>query len=399
MRIGELLVRAGLLTVEQVEEVLRAQVMWGGRFGTNAVELGFIMELDELAVVIGQRHQLPAALLKHFRAADSELQRLLSPELAVQYGCVPLRRVGSERVAISSIAPLDGKARALVADQLGISYKGLIPAVAPELRIHWQLEHVYGIPRETRFLRARTRSRMPSFDTGIVDVEEVVDVEDLPSQPLEIPYEPPTDGVPEEQLPELTPRNETAEQPASDERRHYIRMLDESQPIARIDVRRAAEPNKSVDTLADATRAIRRAPHRDAIGKHVIEAIERFAGVDAAVLLVIRGNAATAWAGYRQSGEPLLQIAVPIDQPSIVASALRTKQISRGSVGEPMDVLLLEALGVEKGELVAVPIALGEHVWCVIALATERELDIEPVAAIGNAAAAAFARLLRNANR
>ena len=394
MRIGEVLVEAGLLTEEQVQQVLRAQVMWGGRFGTNAIELGFIMELDVLAAAIGRQHHLPAALLEHFRAADTELQAMLSTELAAQYACIPLRRVGAERVVIASIAPLGGKARALVADQLGISYKGLIQAVAPELRIHWQLELVYGIPREVRFLRARKRSAVPAFDaTTVVDVEEEVDV-----APAMVEDDPPVDGVPEEQLPELTPRNELPDD-AADDRRHYIRMLDESLPIARIGVKRTAETNRPIATLADATRGIRRAPHRDAIGKLAIEAIARFAGVDAAVMLVIRGNAATAWTGYRRSGEPLDQIAVPIDQPSLVTTALRTKAISKTDELAPMDVLLLEALGVEHGKLVTVPIALGEHVWCVIALGAEHEVELEPARAIGSAAAAAFARLLRNANR
>jgi len=47
-RLGELLVAAGLLTVAQVEQALRAQVMWGGRLGTNIVELHYL-ELDPLS--------------------------------------------------------------------------------------------------------------------------------------------------------------------------------------------------------------------------------------------------------------------------------------------------------------------------------------------------------------
>ena len=71
---GELLVAAGLVTPEQVEQALRAQVMWGARLGTNLIELGFV-DLDALSTALGRQHALPAALARHFEKADAELQR------------------------------------------------------------------------------------------------------------------------------------------------------------------------------------------------------------------------------------------------------------------------------------------------------------------------------------
>src|ERR1043165_265155 len=60
-RLGEHLVAAGLTTADQVERALRAQVLWGGRLGTNLVELHFL-ELDPLSTTLGRQHRLPAAL-------------------------------------------------------------------------------------------------------------------------------------------------------------------------------------------------------------------------------------------------------------------------------------------------------------------------------------------------
>ena len=37
MRLGELLIATGELTAHQIEQAVRAQVMWGGRLGTNLV--------------------------------------------------------------------------------------------------------------------------------------------------------------------------------------------------------------------------------------------------------------------------------------------------------------------------------------------------------------------------
>src|SRR6185503_5587246 len=134
-RLGELLVAAGLLTADQVEQALRAQVLWGGRLGTNIVELHYL-ELDPLSKALGRQHHLPAALARHFEKADPELQRMLSPDFAERFSCVPLLRMGRDgHVVIASLAPLLPRQLAIIADELAIGVDKLVPAIAAELRI------------------------------------------------------------------------------------------------------------------------------------------------------------------------------------------------------------------------------------------------------------------------
>ena len=64
-RLGELLTQTRLIEPEKVEQALRAQVVWGGRLGTNLIELGCI-ELDELSRALGQQHGIPCAQARHF---------------------------------------------------------------------------------------------------------------------------------------------------------------------------------------------------------------------------------------------------------------------------------------------------------------------------------------------
>ncbi len=170
-RLGELLVASGLLTTEQVEQALRAQVMWGARLGTNLIELGFI-DLDQLSTALGQQHSMPAALARHFEKVDRELQLLLSPDVAHKLTCVPLMRVGSERkVVIASCSPLTAKGLAIVADELCVDPREIIASVAAELRIRYQLERVFGIQRPSRFMRSPGENRQ-SFHELEVDVED-----------------------------------------------------------------------------------------------------------------------------------------------------------------------------------------------------------------------------------
>jgi len=381
----------------QLEEALRAQVMWGGRLGTNIVELHMV-DLDVLSRFIAIQHGLPAACAQHFEAADADLQHKLSPELAAQYACMPLRRTADERIVIVSIAPLDGRARALVADQLGVSYKSLIPAIAAELRVHYYLERVYGIPRDTRFLRSRTRGQVPDLDPDLLADEDSGPILSRTSaRPIPSIFdEEPSDAIPEEMLPDFTPRIDLEDLPSA-ERRHYVRTLDdETQALGRIEIKRhaagsaeLAAPAKPPATLDEATLAIRRSTDRAAIALRVIDAVERFVPAPA-MLLVVRGEVATGWDG---------EIAVPLDRPNLVAGALRDQALARAPAANPIDAQLLQALGAPDADLVISPIRIGAHVWSLIAAAAPPDCAVDGLAPITSAAAVAFARLLRNANR
>jgi hypothetical protein len=201
-RLGELLVAAGLLAAEQVDQALRAQVLWGGRLGTNLVEL-HLLELDPLSQALGRQHQMPAALARHFEKADPELQHRLSPEIAERFSCIPLLQLGPERhVVVASVGPLAPRQLAIIADELVVDIARLVPAVAGELRIRYQLERVYGIRRAARFLRARGKSipPFPAFQVLAMAPEaepETAAAPSLPTSTREIatyrPAEPPVD--------------------------------------------------------------------------------------------------------------------------------------------------------------------------------------------------------------
>lgn len=171
-RLGELLVGAGLLTIDQVEQALRAQVMWGARLGTSLIELGFV-DLDTLSTALAEQHQRPAALARHFERVDKELQLLLHPDVAQRFNCIPLLRVGAERnVVIAATGPLSPKALAIIADELCVEPGKLIVSIAAELRVHYQLERVYGIPRASRFMRTPGANRQSFHEIRIEAVED-----------------------------------------------------------------------------------------------------------------------------------------------------------------------------------------------------------------------------------
>jgi len=425
-RLGEILVVGGLLSSGQVEEALRAQVMWGGRLGTNLVELGLV-DLDNIARALGRQHALPAALGPHFQQADRSLQTLLSADLADKFACVPLVRVG-KRVVIATCAPVDDEGLAHVADELAVDPSRIVRSIAAELRIRYQLERVYGIAREQRFLRSKnvtSHSQVfqlrPAVDPGLKldprPPKPPAAVEVLapgPDEPLLVLDEPAHAPLP-------------ADDASSGERRTYVRTLadmlnrhpDRDSVVARVH-RIAVGPGAGQplatkapvlssialddaalgETLEAAIYAIHRAPDRDQLARLAIGAAMRYLPTGrAALLLVVRGDAAVSWTGFCRDGTVLPALAVPLDHPGLIPAAIRRKVVIRGSSGDvgPIDFLLLAAMGVPYGDLVVCPISIVDQVMSLIVLVTDAGAQVAGFDALGDACGVAFSRLMRDA--
>jgi hypothetical protein len=426
-RLGDRLLAAGLLTHEQLEQALRAQVVWGGRLGTNLVELGCI-DLDQLATALGRQHGLPPALERHFDRADAELQRAFPVELAAKHCVVPLLRFGTPpRIAVVSIDPLTVEARDEIAEAFGVESDQIVPSVAAEMRVRYHLERVYGIRRTARFLRSRGKTipPFPLFDPTAMpfDIEE-------PTSPTVVPETPPPAKLPaeaDEIAAMIDAAIDNATTPAKPEggreRRSYVRLIveepkpeeqakpNDTQPLGRIPIRKVAiittpprsrTATRTPQTLTDATRAIRRGPDRDRVADLVIDTLQRFAPVcRAAMLLVIRGQVAIGWKHFCRDGATPPELAVPMDEPGLCPIAAEEGCAARApcDVLGAIDMLLLRALGCMDGDLVVVPIPIAGKVMCLIAAAVDEGAQVAPVEAVAAAAGAAFARLIRDTSR
>src|SRR5688500_8135849 len=89
MKLGTLLLRNAAISLTQLEAALRAQVIYGGRLGTNLVELGFV-DLDALAEYLGELTQLPVATRTVLEAARPEALALIDAGMAERLGAMPL---------------------------------------------------------------------------------------------------------------------------------------------------------------------------------------------------------------------------------------------------------------------------------------------------------------------
>ena len=73
-RLGDLLVREGLITREQLDKALQEQKQSGTRVGYNLVKLGFIQETD-LTKMLARQYKMPAVDLSRFEV-DPRIAKL-----------------------------------------------------------------------------------------------------------------------------------------------------------------------------------------------------------------------------------------------------------------------------------------------------------------------------------
>lgn len=363
---GELLVGANVITHDQLEDALRAQVMCGARIGTALVELGYI-DLDGLSNALGYQRGMPAALAVHFDRAERDVQLQLSPNLAEKYACIPLRRVGKRAVAVAVASPLDRRATAIVADELSVDPDRAILAIAPELRIRYALERVYNIPRPQRFLRA-------------------------PGAPRSMPKQVALGG---ETLPIDGAAPFVSETPTG-ERRKYIEAIGaRTAPPAAATARPRRTSDKSADETA-ALASIRAAADRKRIAKLAVDALIHLEPATEVVLLLTRrGTVAVGWYGYCRDGRQLEPLAVPLDQRGWVASAFGC--CAAPTELSPIDHGLLATCGLDHGEIVAEPISANNHVVAALAVASFGRAERATIAAIAAAAGEGLARLMHEA--
>src|SRR5690242_19085017 len=138
MKLGTLLLRNAAIGLSQLEAALRNQVLYGGRLGTNLVELGFI-DLEMLSTYLAELTGFPIATPSLLDDADKALLDKLGSDEAHRLRAVPLGYLhgGSDEVAVALVDPTDGAALTELQGRLGAK---ITPYVVPELRALYYLE-------------------------------------------------------------------------------------------------------------------------------------------------------------------------------------------------------------------------------------------------------------------
>jgi type IV pilus assembly protein PilB len=136
-RIGELLLREGLVTQDQLNKALGEQRNSGTRVGYNLVKLGFVKETD-LTRMLARQHKMPAVDLTKFQV-DPRIAKLIPPELALKHNVLPLKRDGRTL----TVAMSDPATMSVLDDIKFITRLDIFPVIAGEFTLRNAIEKFY----------------------------------------------------------------------------------------------------------------------------------------------------------------------------------------------------------------------------------------------------------------
>ncbi|MEL7367874.1 MAG: type IV-A pilus assembly ATPase PilB [Myxococcota bacterium] len=95
-RLGELLVRENLITLQQLQKAQEQQRKGGGRLGFNLTKLGYIEE-SELTSFLSKQYGVPSINLAEFEI-DPDVIKLVPQEVAEKHQVIPVNRAGASLI-------------------------------------------------------------------------------------------------------------------------------------------------------------------------------------------------------------------------------------------------------------------------------------------------------------
>jgi type IV pilus assembly protein PilB len=165
-RLGEILLREGLVTREQLGQALAEQKNTKHRLGYVLVKLGLVQEL-EITKVLARQYRMPAVDLTRFEV-DPKIIRLVPAEMATKSVVLPLKREG-RTLTIAMADPTD---HGLLEDLKFITRFDLFPVIAGEYTLRNLIEKHYESSDQ------QLQSLLKDMEESGEDVEVVEEQED-----------------------------------------------------------------------------------------------------------------------------------------------------------------------------------------------------------------------------
>ncbi len=165
-RLGDLLVKAGLITAEQLVQALEQQKKSGARLGSCLVNLGYASD-EDVTTFLSRQYGVPSINLQFFEV-DPAVVKLVPEDTARRYEVVPLSRLGSA-LTIAMVDPTNVFAMDDIKFMTGFNVE---PVVASESAIKQAIEKLYGNSQANALLKVMEDFSAEGEDAVELEAEE-----------------------------------------------------------------------------------------------------------------------------------------------------------------------------------------------------------------------------------
>ena len=152
-KFSSLLVRDNVVSIEKMEEALQRQVIFGGRLGTNLLEMGIIAE-EELNHYLAQAHNLRPATHSLLTDVDPDALETLDIDTIEHLGVLPVQLKPNGDANVLVLDALSGDQIEQLRIRTGFQF---IQHVTPEFRFRQALQRFYERPFSGRVARLLER--------------------------------------------------------------------------------------------------------------------------------------------------------------------------------------------------------------------------------------------------
>src|SRR5256885_11914892 len=136
-KLGEILLREGLITQDQLRKALLEQKSSGMRLDYALVKLEFIDETD-VTKMVARQYRMPAVDLSRFEV-EPKILKLLTPDIAIKHTVLPLKREGRTL----TIAIADPNNVTAIEDIKFITRCDVFPVIAGEYTLRNAIDRYY----------------------------------------------------------------------------------------------------------------------------------------------------------------------------------------------------------------------------------------------------------------
>jgi type IV pilus assembly protein PilB len=182
VKLGEMLLRAGLVSHKELEEALEAQKENGEKLGFNLIRLGYVKE-DDITQLLSEQYGVPSINLRHFEI-DEAVINLIPSEVAQKYMVLPVNRTGAT-LTISMADPTNVFAMDDIKFMTGYNVE---PVVASEIAIREAIEKYYGSQHALELKKVMDEMAEADSDAlELLEEEEELDTSALEAATEEAP--------------------------------------------------------------------------------------------------------------------------------------------------------------------------------------------------------------------
>ncbi len=173
VKLGEMILRAGLIEAEQLQEALESQKGSGDKLGFTLVNLGYVKE-EEITQLLSEQYGVPSINLRHFEI-DETVINLIPSEVSQKYLVIPVNRTGST-LTIAMADPTNVLAMDDIKFMTGYNIE---PVVSSEIAIREALETYYGSTHALEL--KKVMDEMAEAEAEALEVLEEEDELDTPA--------------------------------------------------------------------------------------------------------------------------------------------------------------------------------------------------------------------------